>query len=147
MAAAKLPWEIIIDILSPLPVKSLMRFKCVSKSFYSLISQDSHFKKKHQSQSEFSSAILYLKDERNSICSYSLSTLSSDDHQDVIKLNITFKGWWRIHNSCDGLFCVTDIEEVVMYGLAYDSISHDYKVLKVIGPEVTFYSLKNNSWR
>ncbi|CAI9776938.1 unnamed protein product [Fraxinus pennsylvanica] len=34
-----------------------------------------------------------------------------------------------------------------MYGLAYDSISHHYKVLKVIGPELISYSLKDDSWR
>ncbi|XP_059630152.1 F-box/kelch-repeat protein At3g06240-like [Cornus florida] len=45
-----LPQHILFEILSKLPVKSLLRFKCVSKSWCSLIS-DSPFIKKHLNQS------------------------------------------------------------------------------------------------
>ena len=41
-----LPYEIVVDVLSRLPVKSLMRFQCVCKSFKSLIT-DPSFAKKH----------------------------------------------------------------------------------------------------
>lgn len=41
-----LPQELIIQILLRLPVKSLLRFKCVSKSWLSLIT-DPHFAKSH----------------------------------------------------------------------------------------------------
>nr|XP_016446451.1 PREDICTED: F-box protein CPR30-like [Nicotiana tabacum] len=40
------PEEIIVDILSRLPVRSLLRFKCASKFWKSLISEP-HFKTKH----------------------------------------------------------------------------------------------------
>ncbi|CAJ2659240.1 F-box/kelch-repeat protein [Trifolium pratense] len=41
--ATYLPNELIIQILLRLPVKSLIRFKCVCKSWFSIISSDSHF--------------------------------------------------------------------------------------------------------
>ncbi|MCI34852.1 F-box/kelch-repeat protein, partial [Trifolium medium] len=41
-----LPFELIVEILSKLPVKSLMQFQCVCKSWKSLIS-DPNFAKKH----------------------------------------------------------------------------------------------------
>ncbi|XP_059624633.1 F-box/kelch-repeat protein At3g23880-like [Cornus florida] len=43
-----LPHDIIVQILSRLPVKSLLQFRCVCKSWCSLIS-DSHFVKTHLS--------------------------------------------------------------------------------------------------
>jgi len=42
-----LPFELIIQILLRLPVKSLIRFKCVCKSLFSLISNDTHFANSH----------------------------------------------------------------------------------------------------
>ncbi|XP_058772041.1 F-box/kelch-repeat protein At3g06240-like [Vicia villosa] len=42
-----LPEELIFQILLWLPVKSLIRFKCVCKSWFSLISHDSHFANSH----------------------------------------------------------------------------------------------------
>ncbi|KAK2998396.1 hypothetical protein RJ639_022957 [Escallonia herrerae] len=46
-----LPRDLIIDILSRLPVKVLCTFKAVSKQWRSLISSDPHFKKLHRSRS------------------------------------------------------------------------------------------------
>nr|GMD44601.1 putative F-box protein At1g19160 [Ipomoea batatas] len=47
MEDCKLPMDTVIDILARLPVKSLMRFKCVCKFFYSLIKNNRQFMDKH----------------------------------------------------------------------------------------------------
>ncbi|CAA2970162.1 F-box kelch-repeat At3g23880-like [Olea europaea subsp. europaea] len=114
--AANLPWDITMDILSRLPVKSLMRFKCVSKSFYSLISQDSDFKRKHLDQSAkhnstTTRAILDLEHAPERHFSCSLSSLSSDElvRQVMVELDNPVKGAKRkVYNSCDGLLCIKD---------------------------------------
>ncbi|KAL6145913.1 hypothetical protein ACLB2K_056596 [Fragaria x ananassa] len=51
MAETTLPEEMIVSILSWLPVKSLIRFTCVSKRFHSLILSDPKF-----AQSQFRAA-------------------------------------------------------------------------------------------
>lgn len=43
-----IPFEIITEIMSWLPVKSLLRFKCVSRQICSLIDHDLHFIEKHK---------------------------------------------------------------------------------------------------
>ncbi|KAM1562230.1 hypothetical protein ACFX1Z_005262 [Malus domestica] len=47
--ASELPFEIIVEILSWLPVESLVRFKCVCKLWCLLIGQDYEFIAKHES--------------------------------------------------------------------------------------------------
>ncbi|KAK9707189.1 hypothetical protein RND81_07G178700 [Saponaria officinalis] len=42
-----IPADLLHDILSRLPTKSLMRFRCVCKSWYSLITHDLEFHKRH----------------------------------------------------------------------------------------------------
>ncbi|CAI9770960.1 unnamed protein product [Fraxinus pennsylvanica] len=158
--AANLPWDITIEILSRLPVKSLVRFKCVSKSFYSLISQDSQFKRKHLDQSTRHDLIVNLEHGPERLFSSSLSYLSSDDHdqEGVIELPYpikdNFSEYMTVSRSCNGLFCIQDIAGIVFiwnpstrelrrlpdcprtndriaYSLGYDSSSDDYIVLSI----------------
>ncbi|CAI9770961.1 unnamed protein product [Fraxinus pennsylvanica] len=158
--AANLPWDITIEILSRLPVKSLVRFKCVSKSFYSLISQNSQFQRKHLDQSTRHDLIFNLQHGPEHLFSCSLSSLSSDDHdqEGVIELAYPIKvkhsGYMTVSRSCNGLFCIQDIARIVCIwnpstrelrrlpdcprandriacSLGYDSSSDDYKVLSI----------------
>ncbi|QCE15608.1 F-box/kelch-repeat protein At3g23880-like [Vigna unguiculata] len=54
-----LPWELVIEILLRLPVKSLFRFKCVCKSWLSLLS-DPHFATSHFQRPTANTARLLL---------------------------------------------------------------------------------------
>ncbi|CAA2970161.1 Hypothetical predicted protein, partial [Olea europaea subsp. europaea] len=100
----------------PTSRKSLMRFKYVSKFFYSLISQDSDFKRKHLDQSAnhnstTTRAILDLEHAPERHFSCSLSSLSSDElvRQVMVELDNPVKGAKRkVYNSCDGLLCIKD---------------------------------------
>ncbi|OEL25973.1 hypothetical protein BAE44_0013003 [Dichanthelium oligosanthes] len=51
--AANLPHDLVVEILSRLPAKSLCRFKCVSRSWRTLISDPAHRHRFAQTMSGF----------------------------------------------------------------------------------------------
>ncbi|MCI32976.1 F-box/kelch-repeat protein, partial [Trifolium medium] len=80
-----LPFDLIIEILSRLPVKLLLQFRCVCKSWKSLIS-DPKFAKKHLSHSTTHSLhCLSYSNNRLVLNSYSLDSVLTN----VTTINIT----------------------------------------------------------
>ncbi|KAF8722243.1 hypothetical protein HU200_022551 [Digitaria exilis] len=68
-AAADLTDDLIVEILSRLPVKSICRFKCVSRHWRGLISDPAHRKKLPQTLSGFFYPRYYrLDDARKMVC-------------------------------------------------------------------------------
>ncbi|KAL3351125.1 hypothetical protein AABB24_019628 [Solanum stoloniferum] len=177
--------EIIIDILIKLPVRSLLRFKCVSMLWMTLIS-DPYFTMKHFNygkNNQHSPKILVLNGEFRSHCS-SLSTALLSSVQlveDVQKLD-----WpcnrrplsFRMYCCYDGLALIkvrdypcyerhilllwnpstresvvlprTEFSVISDYdcGLGYDSVSGDYKILKIDQrARSEILTLKSGSWR
>ena len=109
-----IPCELIVEILSWLPVKTLMRFRCVSKTWKSLIF-NSYFVKLHlERTSRNMQVLLKLKDEDDdepctlaSFCSTSSliqnpASSFDDSHQHP------FAPLKSILGSCNGLFCLHD---------------------------------------
>ncbi|KAK4737304.1 hypothetical protein R3W88_001001 [Solanum pinnatisectum] len=70
------PEEIIVDILIRLPVPSLLRFKCASKFWKTLIS-DQYFKAKHYNYAKNNKKILIARLISRADISYYCSSLSS----------------------------------------------------------------------
>ncbi|KAJ4710091.1 F-box family protein [Melia azedarach] len=99
-----IPWEITVDIFSKLPVKSLCRFKCLSKLFLSLINNP-QFMKTHLSQSQTKSQkLLHILGPKF----YSLdleSIPSSALPHKFVALNIDFpvRTCIPMYGSCNGL--------------------------------------------
>ncbi|XP_059643589.1 F-box protein CPR1-like isoform X2 [Cornus florida] len=183
----ELPTDVIVDILSRLPVKPLLKFRCVSKPWCALIDSPI-FIKSHLNRS------IETKTNRSIICrDCDLYSIDFDSLDHAILLDHPLK---KIHGgevmgSCDGLvgLCnnlyeedgiflwnpatrkhqklpVTPIEfpggsgicEFIVYGFGYDSVSDDYKLVRVVqfyekddddsfDNEVKVYSLKSNTWR
>ncbi|KAG5554862.1 hypothetical protein RHGRI_012432 [Rhododendron griersonianum] len=156
-----LPDEIISDILSRLPVVSLCRFRCVSKSWRSLISHP-HFITTHLNRSTNS------KHERlilgNFFCNlYSVELDSSQFRHQSLAVHLDFAPDQNpsccdeIGGSCDGLVLMLDVwfnyslvnpstresrelpespftiegKFFADYGLGYDSSIDDYKVVNI----------------
>ncbi|KAM3234172.1 hypothetical protein P3L10_019531 [Capsicum annuum] len=159
--------EIIMDIPSRLPVLSLLRFKCVSKCWMTLISEP-YFTLKHLNHAknnQNSQKILVLHGEFPLHCS-SLSSASLSLAQlaeDVRKLD-----WpsnprpWRFRMYCSILLLwnPSTRESIVLprtefsltkdysCGLGYDSTSDDYKILKIDdAAHCEILALKSGSWR
>ena len=75
MKMSNLPCELIVDILLRLPIKSLCRFKCISKPWCTLISHPD-FVKTHLHRAQFKRLILAT---RNSLYSIDHETSFEND--------------------------------------------------------------------
>lgn len=150
--------DIIIDILSRLPVKSLLRFRCVCKSWHTLIS-DSHLVRKHLRR-----AVRGVNANSSKLL-ISSSPLYSIDYEALEDVN-SFVAIKELHlpvplvldrmsivGSCNGLICLHEnkgdfflwnpctrdtlklpgvtyfLSSPMFYGFGYDSTIEDYKVI------------------
>ncbi|KAG8364816.1 hypothetical protein BUALT_Bualt18G0038000 [Buddleja alternifolia] len=115
-----LPQEVLIKILTRLPPKCLIKFRCVSKSWNSLISS-SYFISMHTHQAILSKALTSTTDQiiirryskaHNSEV-YSVHIDNEDFTQDRnIIIEYPFRDvtrfYYRIVGSCNGVFCLSD---------------------------------------
>ncbi|KAF8016213.1 hypothetical protein BT93_H1655 [Corymbia citriodora subsp. variegata] len=155
--------DIVIEILLRLPAKSLMRFKCVSKWWQSLIS-DPGFAKSHLQRlkaGDIISSQRIFKTGPFEIINYEVLD-GSDDGGVVVKSQeprMDAYTWYAEHvGSCDGLVCLSVLGRFVLYnpttgerrnlpssdlfrlpeifhGFGYDSRSDDYKIVQCKGTD------------
>ncbi|XP_057753078.1 F-box protein CPR1-like [Arachis stenosperma] len=155
-----LPPEVITDILSRLPVHSLIRFRCTCKSWRSLI-DSTHFILLHlrTSLSSHSHSTLVLRRD-SELYQVNLGTLDR-----AIELNhplMCYSNSIKVLGSCNGLLCLCNVAEDIalwnpnirkhrllpylpaerrerdttlfaarVYGFGYDSFSEDYKLVRI----------------
>ncbi|KAK4707621.1 hypothetical protein R3W88_028546 [Solanum pinnatisectum] len=138
---------IIMDILIKSPVRSLLLFKCVSKSWKMLISE-SYFKMRHLShaKNDLNSQKLLVRESFTSgLFNFFCFSLSTDqliwDAQNRPSKCTPFGGD-NIYSCCDGVVLLglnysfalphTPFKlEYTSFGFGYDANSDDYKILKV----------------
>ncbi|KAK2997098.1 hypothetical protein RJ639_026190 [Escallonia herrerae] len=175
-----IPPEVVENILSRLPVTPLLRFRSVSKPWRALI-DDPHFIESHLNQSiqnnthlsiinrdcyfysiDFDSLDSATKldhplkspnfgTELKGSCN-GLLLLSNLEEDNIIWNPSTRKYWYLPVTGIDfpeHVFCGCDI---INFGLGYDHVSDDYKVMRVVqfdmfDSEVKVYNVKSNSWR
>uniref|UniRef100_A0A5B6ZAI8 F-box domain-containing protein n=1 Tax=Davidia involucrata TaxID=16924 RepID=A0A5B6ZAI8_DAVIN len=110
------PPDLLIEILTKVPVKSLLRFTCVCKSWYSLITNPifitAHLNQTIANNKKNSRSLLLRHYSKNDKKEH--YTLHHDDEtfgDKFLELEFPFKsqlGFFRIVGSCNGLLCLCD---------------------------------------
>ncbi|KAI4354389.1 hypothetical protein L6164_003255 [Bauhinia variegata] len=166
-----LPNDLLIEILSKLPVKSLCRFKCVSKLWLSLIC-DPLFAKVHI-KNQKPKLILTLGIGKSLV---QFMKLESPFYEGNNRLTCPWRESKQDIYSCNGLLMARDCDHFYLWnpttgfykkfpypvagvrgrgtinGFGYDSSIDDYKVLHIVGvyegtSAVFVFTMKTNSWR
>ncbi|PON91992.1 F-box domain containing protein [Trema orientale] len=107
-----LPEDLIVRIMSKLPVKSLIRFKCVSKRWHTIITTDSHLTTTHLDRSKSNKLCIVSGNECLStfpVRKYVdrmllLRDESTVEDVDIVLFHHSFE--YEIVGSCNGLVCV-----------------------------------------
>ncbi|KAK2654319.1 hypothetical protein Ddye_014175 [Dipteronia dyeriana] len=155
-----IPPPIIVDILSRLPVKSLCRFRCVSKPWLVLINHP-RFAKMHLARTHNQRILFHKRNSLNSLYTVQLETLSYLRNSIPVEIklpgNMEFDRdytFGHVIGSCNGLLCIRDvialkgfllynpstkecktIQDVIqneMIGFGYAESIDDYKILKIL---------------
>ncbi|GKC16542.1 F-box/kelch-repeat protein-like protein [Tanacetum coccineum] len=168
--------ELIIEIFSRLPSKSLVRFRLVSKSLCSYIANPS-FIRLHTLRSP--QKFLFTHNTVNG-CFYTLHShdqlpLSPDYGYDGITPFEFPLTYWRIVGSCNGILCLLDNENNfilwnpsirrkqtihdpifriyhrrIATGFGFDPVTNDYKIVMIYGENGSYssfvYSIKKLRW-
>ncbi|KAK9266727.1 hypothetical protein L1049_025360 [Liquidambar formosana] len=106
-----MPNDIIINILSRLPVKSLIRFKCVCKSWHALVSDpnfiDTHLN--HTRANNDGYVLSKYRDWENSGGEHKAVLHCDETFVEHTQLELPLKSFFegpRVVGYCDGLFCI-----------------------------------------
>nr|XP_011462062.1 PREDICTED: F-box/kelch-repeat protein At3g23880-like [Fragaria vesca subsp. vesca] len=154
--------DMIAEILSRLPVKSLMRFRCVCKSWLALIN-DPSFARNQTSRLKLLEAV-------NPARSIDFEAILKDDDRLEYTVLPEAPILWVL-GSCNGLICREEdkggdlilwnpstrdtykLPEQIntrytcFYGFGYDSTSEDYKIIVGLKSEITVFTLKTGAWK
>ncbi|XP_026381845.1 F-box/kelch-repeat protein At3g06240-like [Papaver somniferum] len=133
ITSSLLPEDIIVDILSRLPIKSILQFRCVCKHWYSNLLRDPSLVKIYIKNSIESDKfnVFSIKDGREFSMlirkpSSSLTTFEDDSFEPMNVIDLPFKSqlvrnpnlWIHTHGSCNGLILMK--RYIVGVGYAQD---------------------------
>ncbi|KAL5803537.1 hypothetical protein ACOSQ4_031842 [Xanthoceras sorbifolium] len=135
-----LPRELIMNILSRQPVKSLCRFRCISKPWLALINRPG-FVKLHLSQTRGGQRLFLFG---KSLCYVDIESISiNDDNTNVAGIKVVFP-WFESETNFPG-FEYDDAS----HGIGYVESIDDYKFIQIYNDArkgIDIYYLKKDSW-
>lgn len=120
------PDEVVIQILARFPIKSLFKAKCVSKTWYNLIS-DKYFTKIYNEVSVRNPMVLVEITDPTSESRPSLILV--DSLRGVSEFSLDFiKDRVRVRSSCNGLLCCSSIRDKGVYYVC-NPMTKEYRLL------------------
>jgi F-box interacting protein len=161
LSSEHLPYDVVFDILTRLPVKSLVRFRCVSKPWNSIITSPDFITthmNRPKSLSNDKGYLLYAPKSEDCFNFYAQNLCIDVCNSDRTLTHIsTFQLPFSalMVGFCNGLFCLRNMDNKVLYlwnpsirkfkmistpidpfvpvaiGLAYHSQNNDFKILKM----------------
>ncbi|KAH7855535.1 hypothetical protein Vadar_025925 [Vaccinium darrowii] len=151
----QLPEDVLMDILSRIPAKSLLQWKSVSKYWYSLI-QNPSFISLHHTRAQLNEC-LYLTRRVDDGEQVALALIASPTAIRDLNLDFTGRHFGNIHlsDSCNGVLCLHNKSEIVIcnpairesriiplpfhqtersscLGFTFDPKANDYKAIKFV---------------
>lgn len=111
--------DIIMDILTRLPARCVMRFRCVSKHWCSL-THNPHFIDTHLRRAQRHTPSVVVEEEESKSCVTELHLYCLNDHgPSTLKAITTIEKqiWRRPSYPCNGLICLTGINDIVVLNL------------------------------
>nr|XP_023926068.1 F-box protein CPR1-like [Quercus suber] len=172
-----LPHDLVLNILANLPVKSVLRFRCVRKSWNSSITGPSFISSHLELNS--SRRLLFMKPDRFPHIDRQLCTVICEHTSDRIsEFDIPFT-WPKLVGSCNGLLCFSARDWVYFLnpsigkfkavspapssssasfylaetGFCYHSETNYYKIVTIsyylagTPPQAEIYSINSGSWK
>jgi len=131
-----LPQELIIEILSLLPVKPLVRFLYVSKSWFALIINDSHFIKLHLNRS-IERTLIFVDYEPRYFHLVNFSKYDRFGEAVKIKHPLHHLKSTEIVDSCNGLVCIRNYDDEFDEFVIWNPLIRKYKKLPSTPTEQT----------
>ncbi|KAK1437275.1 hypothetical protein QVD17_03065 [Tagetes erecta] len=169
--------DLIGEILSRLPPKSLLRFRSVSKALYARISSPG-FIRSHTLRSPKKFMITHrinFKDEADSKTMYTIhSERKLSSYAGITPVTYPYNTSSLIVGSCNGIICVNDrslqrddaiylwnptikrkykvrhlpsCRPCFTHGFGFDPDIQDYKIVRIAIPHTFVYTLKTATWR
>ncbi|GAU25539.1 hypothetical protein TSUD_259720 [Trifolium subterraneum] len=105
-SAPILPDELMVEILSLLPVKLLIRFRCVNKFFKTLIS-DPYFVQIHFNKSSRNSYLALMESQNYNLVTLSIPGLLQNQFTTFYEDGLSIQGEGKVVGSCYGLLLIT----------------------------------------
>ena len=127
LSSEHLPYDVVFDILTQLPVKSLIKFRCVSKSWNSMITKPDFIKThfdiakslSHNNKNNNKGYILYMPENeeflihlRKELCTVVCNSNSTFTEISMVQIPITHI---RILGFSKGMFCLHNFYTGVLY--------------------------------